>query len=213
MNRNLTRQDSARVPDERVDRAIGAAALAIAREAESVAALGGRLDAEFRGALLAILECRSRVVVTGLGKSGHIAGKLAATLASTGTPSFFVHATESLHGDSGMVTSDDVLIAISASGETADVTRFVGMIARRGIPVVCITADPESTLGRLADWTLDCSVTREADPLEVAPTSSTTTALAMGDAMAAALMVMRSFTRESFRAFHPEGARRPQLLG
>lgn len=191
-----------------------AAALATLRhEAASVAALSDRLDAGFLAVVDRVLACRGRIVVTGIGKSGIIGRKIAATLASTGTPAVFVHATEALHGDSGMVTGDDVVIAISASGETAEVCAFARMLTDRGIPVVALVGRTRSTLCAGAAHVLDVSVPGEADPLGLAPTASTTATLAMGDALAAALIVRRGFTARDFAAFHPGGSLGKRLLG
>ncbi|WP_290858203.1 SIS domain-containing protein [Hamadaea sp.] len=195
------------------DPGITAARQALRHEADAVAALIGRLGPQFSAVVDAILECRGRVVVSGLGKSGIIGRKIAATLASTGTPTAFVHAAEALHGDSGMVAPGDLVIALSASGETAEVCDFAEMVTARGIPVVALTGRPESTLATLAKHILDVAVEREADPLNVAPTASTTATLAMGDALASALMVRRGFTSQDFAGFHPGGSLGRRLTG
>ncbi|GAA1690537.1 hypothetical protein GCM10009765_45050 [Fodinicola feengrottensis] len=178
-----------------------------------MAALEERLNGRFAAVVELIAGSAGRVVVTGLGKSGIIGRKIAATLASTGTPTFFVHAAEALHGDSGMVTPGDVVLALSASGETAEVCHFGQLVADRGIPLVAMTGRDDCTLNRLASHVLDVSVIREADPLNLAPTTSTTAALAMGDALAVALMVHREFTEEDFATFHPGGSLGQRLLG
>lgn len=176
-------------------------------------ALIPRLDAAFLSAVESVVVCSSRVVVTGLGKSGIIGRKIAATLASTGTPAIFVHAAEALHGDSGMVAPGDLLIALSASGETPEVCQFAGLVAAQGNPVVALTGRSDSTLAALAAHHLDVSVPREADPLNLAPTASTTAALAMGDALASALIVRRGFTERDFARCHPAGALGRRLSG
>lgn len=190
---------------------LAAARATLRHEAASVAALSDRLGAGFLAVVDRILDCQGRVVITGLGKSGIIGRKIAATLASTGTPATFVHAAEALHGDSGMVTGADVVIAISASGETAEVCAFAQMLNVRGIPVVALVGRTASTLCAGAAHVLDVSVPREADPLGLAPTASTTATLAMGDALAAALMVRRGFTARDFAVFHPGGSLGRQL--
>lgn len=179
------------------------------------AAIGGlqeKLDESFDRACELILACQGRVVVTGMGKSGHIAGKLAATLASTGTPAFFVHPGEASHGDLGMITRTDVVLALSNSGETAEVTALLPLLKRLGIPLVSMTGRPHSTLAKHADAHLDSGVEREACPLDLAPTSSTTAALALGDALAVALLEARGFTAEDFALSHPGGNLGKRLL-
>lgn len=184
----------------------------IAIEAAAVAALEARIDAAFAAAADCLLACRGRVVVTGMGKSGHIAGKIAATLASTGTPAFFVHPGEASHGDLGMVTPQDVVIALSYSGETGEVLTILPLLKRLGVPLIAMTGQPNSTLARRADVHLDVGVEIEACPLELAPTSSTTASLAMGDALAIALLEARHFTAEDFALSHPGGALGRRLL-
>lgn len=188
-----------------------AAAEVIAVEAAAVADLGARLGEEFQHAVRLLHGLEGHVVVTGLGKSGHIGAKIAATLASTGTPAFFVHAVEALHGDAGMLSPGEVLLAISNSGETSEVCEFAALARDRGHPVVAMTAGRGSTLARAADAVLDIAVTREADPLDLAPTASTTATLAFGDALAAALMVLDDFRAEDFHRHHPAGALGRQL--
>jgi D-arabinose 5-phosphate isomerase GutQ len=152
------------------------------------------------------LECHGRIIVSGMGKSGHIAGKIAATLASTGTPSFFIHAAEASHGDIGMITRDDVLLAISNSGETAEVLLLIPHLSRLGVPIIAVTGNAKSNLARAASVHLDVSVEEEACPLNLAPTASTTATLALGDALAVALLEARGFTSQDFARSHPGGA-------
>ena len=159
-----------------------------------------------------MLECRGRVVVTGMGKSGHIAGKIAATLASTGTPAFFVHPGEASHGDLGMITAADVLLALSNSGETGEIVTILPIIKRLDVPLIAMTGNPESTLSLAASANITVSVEKEACPLGLAPTASTTAALAMGDALAVALLESRGFTEEDFARSHPGGALGRRLL-
>jgi arabinose-5-phosphate isomerase len=189
---------------------MGRKALAIERDA--LAALIPRIGADFARACEILLACTGRVVVTGMGKSGHIGGKIAATLASTGTPSFFVHPGEASHGDLGMITPGDAVIAISNSGETAEILTLLPLIKRMAMPLVAMTGKPASTLARSADVHLDVSVAVEACPLNLAPTSSTTATLAMGDALAVALLEARGFTADDFARSHPGGALGRRLL-
>ncbi|MFG6666758.1 KpsF/GutQ family sugar-phosphate isomerase [Halomonas sp. HNIBRBA4712] len=181
-------------------------------EQAAIGELQEKLDEQFDHACALILACHGRVVVTGMGKSGHIAGKLAATLASTGTPAFFVHPGEASHGDLGMITRADVVIALSNSGETAEVTALLPLLKRLGVPLISMTGRPHSTLGTHADAHLDSGVAREACPLDLAPTSSTTAALALGDALAVALLEARGFTAEDFALSHPGGSLGKRLL-
>ncbi|MFI5697254.1 SIS domain-containing protein [Kribbella sp. NPDC051586] len=189
-----------------VARGLQAARDAIETEAAAVSALADRLDGVFLEVLIAVARCEGHLVVTGLGKSGLVGRKIAATLASTGTPATFIHSGDALHGDSGAVTSRDIVLALSASGETAEVCAFARMLRERAIPVIAMTGREESTLAQLATYTLDTMVLREADPLNLAPTASTTASLAMGDALACALVVLRSFSHHDFAQFHPSGA-------
>jgi arabinose-5-phosphate isomerase len=189
-----------------VARCLEAARHAIETEAAAVSALADRLDGVFLDVLTAVARCEGHLVVTGLGKSGLVGRKIAATLASTGTPATFIHSGDALHGDSGAVTSRDLVLALSASGETDEVCAFARMLHQRGIPVVAMTGREESTLAQLATYTLDTMVLREADPLNLAPTASTTASLAMGDALACALVVLREFSHHDFAQFHPSGA-------
>jgi len=193
------------------ERATAASPLRSARrtleiEARAVRALADRLDAGFIRAVELILACTGRVVVSGMGKSGHVARKIASTLASTGTPAFFVHAAEASHGDLGMITSQDVMIGLSNSGESAELLAIIPLIKRQGARLVAITGAPQSTLAREADAHLDAGVAEEACPLGLAPTASTTAALAMGDALAMALLDLRGLRPEDFAALHPRGA-------
>jgi len=178
----------------------------IALEAAAVADLGARLGPDFQRTMELLHGLDGYLVVTGLGKSGHIGAKIAATLASTGTPAFFVHAAEALHGDAGMLAPGAALLAISNSGETIEVCEFAALARGRGHVVIAMTARRESALAALADTVLDIAVSREADPLDLAPTASTTATLAFGDALAAALMVLDDFGAEDFHRHHPAGA-------
>jgi arabinose-5-phosphate isomerase len=181
-------------------------------EAEAVSALAARIGPEFRQAVDLILACSGRVIVSGIGKSGHIGRKIAATMASTGTPAYFVHAAEAVHGDLGMITRDDVLIAISNSGENDELLTIVPLIKRQGARLIAITGKPDSPLAREADVHLDAGVREEACPLNLAPTASTTAALALGDALAVALLDARGFGAEDFARSHPGGALGRRLL-
>jgi len=194
------------------DEAISLAKRVLDIEARAVQELAHRLDHSFTEALQIILECRGRIVVSGIGKSGHIARKLASTLASTGTPAFFVHPAEASHGDLGMITRDDVLIALSNSGESGELLVIVPIIKREGAKLISITGNPESSLAREADTHLDASVSEEACPLGLAPTASTTAALALGDALAVALLDARGFDEKDFARSHPGGRLGRQLL-
>ncbi|MBC8519149.1 MAG: KpsF/GutQ family sugar-phosphate isomerase [Gammaproteobacteria bacterium] len=184
----------------------------IREEARAIEALLDRIDHTFESACNAILNCAGRVVVIGMGKSGHIGSKIAATLASTGTPAFFVHPGEASHGDLGMVTESDVIVALSNSGETSEVLMLLPVIKRLGVPMIALTGNPNSTLADAADIHLDVSVEKEACPLGLAPTSSTTATLVMGDALAVALLEHRGFTEEDFARSHPAGALGRRLL-
>jgi arabinose-5-phosphate isomerase len=194
------------------DSLISAGRRALEIEERAIAALRPRLDASFARACNVCLACRGRVIVTGMGKSGHIAGKIAATLASTGTPAFFMHAAEASHGDIGMITREDVLLAISNSGETAEVLLLIPHVSRLGVPLISITGNPRSNLARAATVHLDVSVAEEACPLNLAPTASTTATLAIGDALAVALLEARGFTPQDFARSHPGGALGRKLL-
>jgi arabinose-5-phosphate isomerase len=185
---------------------------ALSTEAEAVSALVPRLDRSFVQACRLCLDCKGRVVVTGMGKSGHVGSKIAATLASTGTPAFFLHPAEAGHGDIGMITRQDVVLAISNSGETAEIATLVPHIRRLGIPLITFTGNPDSTLARAATVNVDVSVPAEACPLNLAPTASTTATLAMGDALAVALLKCRGFTEQDFARSHPGGSLGRRLL-
>ena len=181
-------------------------------ELEAIEALLERINADFVRACELLLACRGRVVVVGMGKSGHIGKKIAATLASTGTPAFFVHPAEASHGDMGMITKDDVVLALSNSGSTAEIITLLPLIKRLGITLVSMTGNPESPLAQAAEANLDARVEHEACPLSLAPTSSTTASLVLGDALAIALLEARGFTAEDFAFSHPGGALGRRLL-
>jgi arabinose-5-phosphate isomerase len=181
-------------------------------EAEAIYALIEKLGSNFEKAVEIIYESKGRVVVTGMGKSGLVGKKIAATLASTGTPAFFLHPAEAGHGDLGMVTSDDVIITISNSGETEEIVGLIPFLKRFNLRLISITGNPESTLSREADATLDVSVKEEACPLGIVPTASTTATLAMGDALAVALLMKRGLKEEDFALFHPGGSIGKKLL-
>lgn len=181
-------------------------------ETESLQSLQQHLDGAFERACELILNCQGRVVVTGMGKSGHIGNKIASTLASTGTPAFFVHPGEASHGDMGMITGQDVVIALSNSGESNEVITLIPLIKRLGARLIGMTGKPDSTLGRASDAHIYCGVEQEACPLNLAPTSSTTAALVMGDALAIALLEARGFTADDFAFSHPGGSLGRKLL-
>ncbi len=191
-------------------KALGRRALEIERDA--VSALLARVDDSFARACQVMLGCSGRIVVTGMGKSGHIGGKIAATLASTGTPAFFVHPGEASHGDLGMITRQDVVLAISYSGETGEIVTLLPLFKRMQAPLIAMTGKPRSTLAQAAEVHLDVSVALEACPLNLAPTASTTATLAMGDALAVALLEARGFTPEDFAMSHPGGSLGRRLL-
>ena len=200
-------------------KATSARAVALARttlqiEADAIVALHARLatDDSVGRAVALLLECKGRVVVSGIGKSGHIARKIAATLSSTGTPAMFVHPAEAAHGDLGMVTSEDAFIAISYSGESAELMAIMPVVKRMGGTLIAMTGKPQSSLAQLADVHLDISVEKEACPLNLAPTASTTVTLALGDALAVALLDLRGFKEEDFARSHPGGALGRRLL-
>ncbi len=181
-------------------------------ESRAVAELAGRIDHDFVRACEFMLQCEGRIVVIGMGKSGHIGGKIAATLASTGSPAFFVHPGEASHGDLGMITSKDVVLALSNSGETQEILTILPLIKRLNVPLISLTGKPRSTLATTANVNLDVSVSEEACPLGLAPTSSTTATLVMGDALAIALLEARGFTVEDFALSHPGGSLGRRLL-
>jgi arabinose-5-phosphate isomerase len=196
------------------DRKLQELALAVIdTEARAISGLAEQIrQPAFTDACHLMLGCRGRVVVTGMGKSGHIAGKIAATLASTGTPAFFVHPGEASHGDLGMITVTDVVLALSNSGETGEIITILPIIKRLNVPLIAMTGNPESTLARAAEASIIVKVDKEACPLGLAPTASTTAALAMGDALAVALLETRGFTEEDFARSHPGGALGRRLL-
>lgn len=191
---------------------LGLAKAVIEAEVEEIIALKDRLNNDFNLACEAILACRGRVIVSGMGKSGHISNKIAATLASTGTPAFFVHPGEALHGDLGMITGDDVVIAISNSGNTDEVITLIGLVKRLGATVIGLSGFDQSPLAKIADFHLNISVQKEACPMGLAPTSSTTVTLVLGDALAVALLEARGFTAEDFARSHPGGRLGKRLL-
>ena len=174
-------------------------------EAAAILGLVDRLGEDFDRAVQLLFECRGRVIVTGMGKSGIICRKIAATLSSTGTSSFFLHPAEAIHGDLGAIREDDVVVALSHSGETGELIRLLESIRRIGARLIAITGSPTSTLGRAADVTLDCSIAKEACPMNLVPTASTTAALALGDALAMTLLVRKGFREEHFASLHPGG--------
>ncbi len=184
----------------------------IKTELAEITALQARIDENFVQACELLLSCKGRIVVTGMGKSGHIGGKIAATLASTGSPAFFVHPGEASHGDLGMITKNDIVIALSNSGNTAEIATIIPILKRFAVPLISMTGDKNSTLANEADINLDVSVSKEACPHDLAPTSSTTVALVMGDALAVALLQARGFTAEDFALSHPGGSLGKRLL-
>lgn len=184
----------------------------IRNEAAAIEALTSRINGDFAHACGYMLNCEGRIVVTGMGKSGHIGSKIAATLASTGSPAFFVHPGEASHGDLGMITAKDVVLALSNSGETAELLTILPLLKRLGIPLVALTGNPHSTLATQSDVHIDVSVEQEACPLNLAPTSSTTATLAMGDALAVALLEAKGFTEQDFARSHPGGSLGRRLL-
>ena len=197
-------------PDER--QIIARARQVLSVEADAVARLPERIGKDFVHACHLCLECRGRIVVTGIGKSGHVAGKIAATLASTGSPAFFVHPGEASHGDMGMITGDDVVVAVSNSGEASEIVILLPLLRRLATPLITLTGKTDSTLASSATINLDVSVAEEACPLNLAPTASTTAMLAMGDALALALLEARGFTAEDFARSHPGGRLGRRLL-
>jgi arabinose-5-phosphate isomerase len=181
-------------------------------ELDAVSALLDKIGPDFASACRLILDCKGRVIVLGMGKSGHIGNKIAATMASTGTPAQFVHAAEASHGDMGMITADDLVLAISNSGETEELVRILPLIKRLGVPLLAMTGNRNSTLAKMADIHLDARAEKEACPLGLAPTASTTAALVMGDALAIALLKAKGFTEEDFALSHPGGSLGRKLL-
>jgi len=201
---------TAPIPEAEQLKALGLAV--IETEAEAVLALCQRIDDSFAEACQYLLHCKGRIVVIGMGKSGHIGGKIAATLASTGSPAFFVHPGEASHGDLGMITDKDVVLALSNSGETSEILTILPLIKRLHVPLISLTGKPDSTIAISSNIHIDVSVSKEACPLGLAPTSSTTTALVMGDALAVALLEARGFTAEDFALSHPNGSLGRRLL-
>jgi arabinose-5-phosphate isomerase len=189
-----------------LSKALAAASSALNTEIAALTNFAKSLESNLKPALEIIIECKGHVVITGLGKSGLVGAKIAATLSSTGTPSFFLHSADALHGDSGALTSCDVLIAISNSGETAEVTAIANMAKGWGNSVIAITKNADSSLAKVADAVINIAFDKEADPLNLAPTTSTTLTIAVGDALASALMAHRGFTSQDFGKRHPGGA-------
>lgn len=181
-------------------------------EAAAIERLIPLIDGQFTAAVRLILECKGRVIVTGMGKPGLVGRKIAATMASTGTPAFFLHPAEGIHGDLGMVTAEDVVLALSNSGETGEIVGILPTLKRIGVPIIALCGQEESTLAKTADIFLDVSVEQEACPLGLAPTSSTTATMALGDALAVVLLAERKFTRENFALYHPGGSLGRKLL-
>ncbi len=190
---------------DRHERIVESARLAVAHHAEALHALAGRIDDSFAASVDCLLACHGRVVLTGLGKSGIVARKIASTFSATGTPSFFLHATEALHGDLGMVTRDDAVVFVSYSGETAELLALVPHLGRRGVRMIGLLGAPRSTLARGIDLVLDASVSTEACPFDLVPTTSAVAALALGDALALAVMQARGFGPDDFAEHHPGG--------
>ena len=191
--------------EEQLDNALELARKVLRIEAAAILGLIDRLNGDFERAVQLLFECRGRVIVTGMGKSGIICRKIAATLSSTGTSAFFLHPAEAIHGDLGAIRDDDVVLALSHSGETEELIRLLESIRRIGAKLISITGSPRSTLARAADVTLDCSIAEEACPMNLVPTASTTASLALGDALAMTLLVRKGFREEQFAAFHPGG--------
>jgi arabinose-5-phosphate isomerase len=191
---------------------VGLARKVLQTEAEAILALVERLDDRFEKGVSILLDCRGRVIVTGMGKSGIIARKIAATLSSTGTPAFFLHPAEAIHGDLGVLQADDVIVALSNSGETEELLRLLETIKRLGARMLAITGDCQSTLAQAADVALDCQVSQEACPMNLVPTASTTAALALGDALAMTLFVAKGFREEDFANIHPGGKLGKRLM-
>jgi len=187
------------------DRLLASARRVLRLEAAGILSVGDRLDGRFVSAVETLSRCRGRVIVTGMGKSGHVGRKIAATLASTGTPAYFLHPAEGVHGDFGIVASDDVVLALSNSGETDEVLAVLPLIKRLGLPLILLTGEPNSTLARQSDVVVDVGVPEEACPLNLTPTASSTAALAMGDALAMALLELRGVRPEDYAALHPSG--------
>ncbi|MBI3562716.1 MAG: KpsF/GutQ family sugar-phosphate isomerase [Gammaproteobacteria bacterium] len=212
MNSTSRRKTTARSNPVDTPKVIALARAVIETEASAAAALATRIDAHFIKACDHMLHCQGRIVVIGMGKSGHIANKIAATLASTGTPAFFVHPGEASHGDLGMITAKDVVLALSYSGETDEIVTIIPLIKRLGVPLIVMTGNLQSRIATEATVNLDVSVAKEACPLGLAPTASTTAALVMGDALAIALLESRGFTSDDFARSHPGGRLGKRLL-
>ncbi|MBQ9273439.1 MAG: KpsF/GutQ family sugar-phosphate isomerase [Succinivibrio sp.] len=210
----MSQQDKAQqeVAEQRLHRALDYAVRCLKDEAQAILDLIPQLDDNFERALRLMYECKGKVIVTGVGKSGHIASKIAATLASTGTSSFYINPLDAYHGDLGMITSDDVVIAISYSGQTDELLRIMPNVLQNGAKVIGMSSNPNSLLARHATCHLSIKVDHEADPLNLAPTSSTTASLALGDALACALIEVRQFKRNDFARYHPGGSLGRQLL-
>ena len=200
------------IPKDATGTALELARRVLAIEADAVHAMIARLDERFLAAVSLILACKGRVIVSGIGKSGHIARKIASTMSSTGTPAYFVHPAEASHGDLGMVRHDDVFIGISYSGESDELLQIVPLVKRQGAKLIAMTGSASSSLARAADVFLDAAVAQEACPLNLAPTASTTAALALGDALAVALLDARGFSADDFARSHPSGALGRKLL-
>ena len=200
------------IPKDATSTALELARRVLAIEADAVRAMIARLDERFLAAVSLILGCKGRVIVSGIGKSGHIARKIASTMSSTGTPAYFVHPAEASHGDLGMIQHDDVFIGISYSGESDELVRIIPLVKRQGAKLVAMTGSATSSLARAADVFLDVAVAQEACPLNLAPTASTTAALALGDALAVALLDARGFSADDFARSHPSGALGRKLL-
>jgi len=200
------------IPKDATGTALELARRVLAIEADAVRAMIARLDERFLAAVSLILACKGRVIVSGIGKSGHIARKIASTMSSTGTPAYFVHPAEASHGDLGMVRHDDVFIGISYSGESDELLQIVPLVKRQGAKLIAMTGSASSSLARAADVFLDAAVAQEACPLNLAPTASTTAALALGDALAVALLDARGFSADDFARSHPSGALGRKLL-
>ncbi len=200
------------IPKDATGTALELARRVLAIEADAIRALIGRLDERFLAAVSLILACKGRVIVSGIGKSGHIARKIASTMSSTGTPAYFVHSAEASHGDLGMIQRDDVFIAISNSGESAELVEILPLVKRLGAKLIAITGNADSTLAREADVNLDAAVVEEACPHNLAPTASTTAALALGDALAVTLLDARGFSAADFALHHPRGRLPHQAL-
>ncbi len=205
-------QDKPQLPTDESERFQSLGKAVIRHETTAIQALSERINNDFAIACCFMLSCQGRIVVLGMGKSGHIGHKIAATLASTGSPAFFVHPGEASHGDLGMITANDVVLALSNSGETSELLTILPLIKRLGAPLITMTGNSDSTLAREADVNIDVSVEQEACPLNLAPTSSTTAALVMGDALAIALLEARGFTEDDFAKSHPGGTLGRRLL-